>query len=115
MLREWVKGIAVLSCFAAAARLPLWAQGRTPCADLLMTAQNLLHQVAVRVKQRETFTVQEVLMCQVCDQRGLAGAGLPDDIHVRQAVGAFDTEAMSPVAEVGLSKGGNAIVRAKIL
>ncbi|PYU95503.1 MAG: hypothetical protein DMG25_04025 [Acidobacteria bacterium] len=39
--------------------------------------QDMLHQITMRIEQREAFAVHEVLAAEIHDQGGLAGAGLP--------------------------------------
>src|SRR5439155_13662378 len=73
--------------------------------------QNVFRQVAVGIEERKAFAMHEVLAGEVSDQRGLAGAGLADDVQVGAAVGALDAEATMIVAEVGDGERGDPVVR----
>ena len=73
--------------------------------------ENVFREVAVGIEQREAFAVHEVLAREVGNQRGLAGPGLADDVHVGAAIGALDAEATMFVTEVDLGDGSDSTVK----
>ncbi len=78
-------------------------------------AQDLLDQIPVRIEQSEAFAVSGVLVGEVRYQRGLACAGLADDVDMRPAVGGLDAEPLPVIAEIGLSKNGDSVIRVECL
>jgi hypothetical protein len=74
---------------------PLGNPGREP-----------LYEVAVRIDDRAAVAIADVLPQERFEQRGLAGAGLPDHIHMGAAVGALHAEEAVGAAAVGASEEG---------
>lgn len=67
-------------------------------------------QIAVRVDEAKAQAVVRVLSRHVAEQGRLAGAGLADDVQVRQAVGQRDAERAVAVAVVCEADRGDGVV-----
>src|SRR5206468_657387 len=58
-----------------------------------------LHEIAVRIEQRDAFTGGDILDQHGFQERRLAGTGLTHDVYVRQSVGMTDTKRASFIPE----------------
>jgi len=67
-------------------------------------AADFFYEIAVRVEQGESVPRLEIGAHKGLEKRRLSGAGLPDEIHVGEAVGLPDAEEPSVVAKVRSSE-----------
>jgi hypothetical protein len=68
---------------------------------------DLVKEITMGIEQGAPVSEREILLKEGLDEGGLARAGLANDIHVGPAVGALDTEDLSPVVEGRSGKTGN--------
>jgi hypothetical protein len=61
----------------------------------------------MRVEQRETFAIRDVLASEIQDQGRFARSGLADDVRVSAAIRAPDAKAPAMIAEIGLAQTGD--------
>src|SRR5437870_3229552 len=73
-----------------------------------------LHEIAMRIEQRQASAAPNILPGEILQQRGLSGSGLPDDVRVRSPVGLFDAEPSPIVSEVNPAQEGQPLSRRMI-
>ena len=61
----------------------------------------LLGKVSVRIKERETLPVREILEHKRSEESGLSGASLPNHIQVTAPVGSPNTKGYPGIAMIG--------------
>ena len=65
---------------------------------------NLFNQITMRIEQSKTTPLSQIVVHQGFEQSRFAGSGFADDVNVRQAVSALDTEGVFLIAKGCLGK-----------